>query len=257
MLKIEKTDLQNYINNISSQIADLKNRPLLDAFTDDLYDAVSYWLQLSQWLIEDNTKIDYNARASEELLLLEQLENTLSTLPLNEQRQYYALLALSKQVLSTIAQIQMPPNGHMGVLKIIKDRFFFLQNEYGFTISKCTPLGIKYSSGEVYVDIEFAENSSLCCTFGPERNMDQVFWPEDLLYLYKSKEYELFENEQRLNNVDELERRFDLIAGVLHQYGYEVLRNELGIFERLQRAQNERNVIYNKLMDEKESRPKE
>jgi hypothetical protein len=61
----------------------------------------------------------------------------------------------------------LPRNGHLGVLKAIREELGFWQSTFHFSITDEQPTGIR-SSGSVFLDLEYAAVAMQCCSFSAE-----------------------------------------------------------------------------------------
>jgi hypothetical protein len=220
-----------------------------DGFAKDVYEAVEYWCDLGNYAVQHDTRVNFPARAEGQILWLKKLHDALQSRSAEEQQLYKPILVASSELLRTISAVVPPTEGHLGVLKVIRNHFGFLQTEYGFTVTGQEPTGLRYSSGAVYIRLEYATKSFLSCQFGPEPENDHFFGIKDLLFLWGDHRYRLIPDDLTLNTEGDIECWFDLLAGIFHKYGIDILRNKPGVFEELRAAQDQRDQEYKLEMD--------
>jgi hypothetical protein len=207
---------------------------------NDAYEAVAYWCVLGNWVATGNTKVNYPARVTEEQQLLELLETHFDSLASNERDIYSSIFAVGRTVLMEIAKTEVPEDGHLGVLRVISSNFGFLEGIYGLSVMVREPTYMKYSSGLVWINLSYAERSSLCCTFGQDSADGSTFWTEDLLFMYSDLRYQEVQADGEFRDIAELSDWFKFLASVWRTYGRDVLTNAPGVFERLSVARKRR-----------------
>src|SRR5712692_8018339 len=143
---------------------------------NDIYEAACYWRDLGRWILEGNTKVKYPARAAEERSVLEKLAVMARTQSPNQERRYQSCFEAASVILRAAAETEPPKDGHMGILRIIRAHFDFLETDYALAIVDEQPLGMKYASAWVWIELKYGERSSQLCTFGPQVNSGSVFW---------------------------------------------------------------------------------
>jgi hypothetical protein len=154
-------------------------------------------------------------------------------------------------MLKQLETVPLPTDGHLGVLKAIHDHFGFLRNQYHFEIADEQPMGIRFSSGAVYLKLEYSKNPPLSCSFGSESEGGKEFGIDDLLFMYGDGRYRELAQSLVLDTETDVEGWFRFIADVFKQYGRDVLSNQPGIFDRLFRAQTRRDAEFVAAMNEK------
>lgn len=238
---------------LSKGIAELEPKRLSETFANDVYEAAWYWRDLGKWVLERNTRVNFPARAQEELKLLSHLRKLAYEKRLQEQ--YAPIFEAAERILTAVETVEPPKNGHLGILKIIHERFEFLQTNYGFSIVKEEPIEVRFSSGHVYIEFAWAKDSSSSCSFGPEGSSKGPFWIHDLLYLYADQRYRTLPDELSLNSESEIDRWFVFLADMFKEYGRDVLSNKVGIFDELEAAQARRGLEYSQEMDRRYGKP--
>jgi hypothetical protein len=246
---IELNMLREQINALGQHIPDLERQRNETPFANDVFEAASYWLDLGTDILEGNTKVDYPVVSRSEIQLMEKLQAILSGMSVKDKERYAAIFQFGEKILRYAEAIQLPPDGHLGVLRVIREQFQFLQTEFQFAVSDEIPTGLRFSSSAVYVDLRYAKNPYLSCKFGPLSPTKQVFWIDDLLYMYGDQRYKTLPDTLVLNTKYEIESWFSFLASIFKQYGRAVLSNRPGIFERLAKAQAQRDQEYTQEMD--------
>jgi hypothetical protein len=216
---------------------------------NDVYEAVSYWLNLGDRAVAGDARVDYRERAHEENSLWAKLRKAIVEKPIDQQDQYLTVLDLSKEVLDRLESIQPNKDGYLGTLKVLRDTFGFLQTDYAFRVTKTSPMGMRYSSGAVYVELQHSEDPTLSCSFGPESEDEISFWLDDLLFLSGDQRYHSLQNHDSPQTEEQVRTWFSYLASIWRQYGGSVLTNRPGIFDRLKEAQARRDLEHAMAME--------
>jgi hypothetical protein len=234
---------------LESALSELKAARNSGPIQNDLYEAIDYWCSLGRRAVAADTRVNYPARVAGELLLLEKLRGLVSTRPEIERARHSSLLDRAEELLHEVGRVSLPPDGHLGVLKVIRRDFDFLFHEYGFNVVDEQPTEMRLASGAVVIELGWATQSSL--SFSLSRAERGDFWIEDLLYLYGDQRYRSVPQDIQLNTELEVDEWFRFIASALRQYGDELLRDNPGAFDRLAEAQKQRDAEYVTMMNEK------
>lgn len=181
--------------------------------------------------------------------LLAKLQEILRSKSAEAQLKYAPLLNTGGEILRIVEGVQPPSDGHLGFLRIVRECFRFLQTDYDFSIADEQPTSIRFSSGAVYVKLEHSRDPWLSCLFGPELPKKKHFSMYDLLFLNRDERYRTLPEKLAMNSESEVETWFKFLADLFRQYGHEVLSNEPGVFERLAKAQAERDEEYKQEME--------
>lgn len=229
--------LQESVDSLEASLPSLREHRASSPFANDIYEAVDYWRDLGRRALDGDAKVNYPERAREEKVLYEKLLATLRTRPPEEEQLYLGVLGAAQRLLNIIAAIPIDLEGYLGTLSVLKREFNFLQVEYGFRISNAEPTGVRYSSGAVYVELQYSIDPTFSCSFGPEGKDEVSFWVDDLLFLYGDKLYRTIGIARELKTKDQVQEWFSYIASIWKQYGREVLTNQPRIFDRLAEAQ--------------------
>jgi hypothetical protein len=236
--------LQKAVNELESHLPELAQQRASDAFANDLYEAAYYWCELGRWVLENNTKVNYPERVRGERELLAKLQRGLQNKSAEEQLRYERLLNTGGEILRMVGAVKPPRDGHLGFLRIVRGCFQFLQLDCGFSIADEQPTSIRFSTGAVYVKLEYSRDPWSSCLFGPESPETKHFSIADLLFLNHDERYRSLPEEIALATESEVETWFKFVADVFRQYGRAALRNEPGVFERLAEAQAARDEEY-------------
>jgi hypothetical protein len=183
------------------------------------------------------------------LVLFQKLRDIVSARPEKDHVRYLPLLDRAEELVRQISQIPIPADGHLGVLKVIRDRFGFLIDQYEFAVTDEEPTTMRLTRGAVVVELGCATQSSL--SFSMSRDDLGHFWIEDLLYLNGDRRYESVPQAIHLNTEADVDDWFQFISDVLRQYGDELLRDNPGAFDRLAHAQSQRDAEYAARMNAK------
>src|ERR1700753_2703108 len=128
------TNLAENLARLDQDLARLEKSRDSDPFVNDVYEAAWYWRDLGRWVLEGDTKVNYAARASEELAPLSRLESMLVKRTSEEASLYPSLFPTARQVLSEVAMTVPPQDGHLGILRIIRNNCDFLVSAFHFEI---------------------------------------------------------------------------------------------------------------------------
>ena len=236
--------LQTAVSELESHLPELERQRASDTFANDLYEAAYYWCELGHWVLENNTKVNYPERVRGERELLAKLQEILGNKSPEERLRYGPLLSTGSEILRMVEAVQPPRDGHLGFLRVVRECFRFLQTDYGFSVADEQPTSIRFSSGAVYVKLEHSRDPWSSCLFGPESAETKHFSISDLLFLNRDERYRTLPEKVAVTTESEVEAWFKFLANVFKEYGRTVLRNEPGTFERLAKAQAERDEEY-------------
>lgn len=244
--------LRELVTALESYLPELEHQRFSSGFANDVFEAVDDLRHLAHHILQEDTRIDYPARVRQEQELWNRLEDLLCERPAEDQAQYSKIFREAKQVLRFAEAIRNPEGGHLGVLHVIRQQFRFLETDYGFRVVHEMPIGLRFSSGAVYLQLQWAKKyASSSCWFGTESNPQNSFSIEDLLFMYGDAGYRTLPQELGLNTEDDIQAWFGLLARIFKQYGREVLSNQPGIFDRLGKAQADRDRQYTREMNER------
>ncbi|HWW16043.1 MAG TPA: hypothetical protein VN310_15385 [Candidatus Dormibacteraeota bacterium] len=241
--------LQGAVDELESYLPELARQRASDAFVNDVYEAAHYWCELGRWVLENNTKVNYPERVRGERELLAKLQRGLQNKSAEEQLRYGRLLNTGGGILRIVGAVKPPRDGHLGFLRIVRACFQFLQLDYGFSIADEQPTSIRFSTGAVYVKLEYSRDPWSSCLFGPEAPEPKHFSIADLLFLNHDERYRSLPEKIAVATESEVETWFKFVADVFRQYGRAALRNEPGVFERLVEAQAARDEEYRLKME--------
>jgi hypothetical protein len=236
--------IEELVENLESQLPELEQRRASDSFANDVYEAADYWCDLARWALEKNTRVNYPVRARGELVLLGRLRQILQTKSEESQRKYAPLFETATAILMFVEKVQPPKDGHLGVLRIIREQFGFLQTDYGFVIAEEEPTSVRLSSSAVYVKLEYASRPYLSCQFGPQSDPTKSFGIDDLLFMNGDERYRDLPQELKLDTERDVENWFKFLGDIFRQYLHDVLSNRPGIFEQLGKSQAQRDQEY-------------
>jgi hypothetical protein len=237
-----KASLQVLVSEMEASLPELRAQRSSTPFANDIFEAVDDWRSACRYILVGDTKVNYQARAVSEKHLLSALSNYLQKMPVEDQRKYAPYLEMGRKTIEALEAVVSPADGHLGVLRIISEQFLFLQERYAFSMAKHPPLAIHYSSGAVFLHLEWASGSFLTCQFGLESNASQWFAIEDLLHAHGDLRYREIPYQLDLQTQEGTRKWFSYLAELIKQYGHDFLTNRPGIWEKLKHAQSARDA---------------
>ena len=243
--------LLNVVQQVEGLLPALESSRTASALANDLYEAASYWVDLGRWVLEGNTAVNFPERAAHEIELLGTLVNLSKGRPQKEQEGYAAVFSVAQELLAIVSATRPPEEGHLGFLRTVEALFRFVVDSYGFSVVAREPTLLRYSSGAVYLNLECSKNSSIACSFGPESEARKAFWIDDLLFMFGNARYRTIPQVITLHTPKDVTDWFGFVADVLKRYGRDVFSNEPAIFERLEKAQDDRDAEYTAEMNQK------
>jgi hypothetical protein len=169
--------LRTNLANLVSSLPELKAERDRGPVQNDMYEAIDDWCHLGQRAVAGDTRVNYPARARGELLLLEKLPQNRVGEGDEDREKYASLLNDAEEMIHEIAHIPIPEDGHLGVLRVIREHFAFLFSDHGFTIIDEQPTGMRLSSGTVVLELGWATQSSL--SFSSAQSDERCYWIED------------------------------------------------------------------------------
>jgi hypothetical protein len=200
------------VNELELQLPWLARKSVSDEFAKDVHEAVEYWSHLGRYVLQNDTRVNFPVRAEGQLLSLHRLEEALNNRPTEEQELYKHLFLRSSELLGIIRAVMPPQDGHLGVLRVIRHQFRFLETQYNFAITKEEPTGLRFSSGAVYIHLAYATKSFLSGQFGPEPEGEHFFGITDLLFLHRDNGYQSVPDDLGLKTEGDVERWFAFLA---------------------------------------------
>jgi hypothetical protein len=240
-----RESLTHDLDSLDALLPKLEKRRSFSPLANDIFEACAYWSKLGHLAIQNDTRVNYPARAAGEMPLLEKLQSMLNQQ--GEDQSFREALGKGRAILSELQSVSLPKEGHLGTLRVIRQEFAFLA-DYGFHIVREEPTGRFFSSSAVYLDLQWATTTDLSCGFGPETPR-KTFWIDDLLYMVHDDRYRTISRELKLDTEAKVQEWFGFLAGVFKRYGRDVLGNGPGIFEELEQAKSQRDREYTQEMD--------
>jgi hypothetical protein len=240
MIKEIKTlaaELESYLPELIRQKKNTR-----DGLVADIAETIDYVHFLAKEALAHNTMADFPVLAAGQLRFISRLRDHLSARSLDAAALYGAMLNRCEELLRLLQKVQPPKGGHRGVLKTIRDYFRFLETDYNLVIVGEAPTWTRYSSGKVYLRLAYDSKASSSCAFGPESECDTSFEIRDLLFFYKDPRYLTVIEDLDLESEEKLQAWFGFLSDVFREYGSDVLSNQVGIFEKLNKAQAERDA---------------
>jgi hypothetical protein len=247
-IDLESEALQDLVTELDSYLPLLVGRRDIKPLANDIYEALWYWRDLGQRVLKNDTRVNYPERVRGEYMLLGQLQELLRKESEEQQREFGTMLQSGRQLLGLVEAVKPPKDGHLGFLRIVRDRFRFLQTDFGFSEVDEQPTSIRFSSGEVYLELEHSIQQWSSCEFGPEES-ELHFSIADLLYLNHDERYKTLPDRLEMNDEAETERWFSFLSDVFKKYGSPILANRVGIFQELAKAQAERDAEFAREME--------
>lgn len=241
--------LQDNLDRLKSHLAELEPRRSSDPLANDVFEQADDLKNLAEMMLKGDTRADYPARVRQEMESLRKLDEFWSERAPEELRRYGPVFDVAQEILKVAQAIQPLKDGHLAVLRTIRENFGFLQTDYGLAATSEKPTGIRFSSGTVWLELGWGTTPDLSCYFGAEWEPQNHFWVEDLLYLYRDQRYRALPQELHLDSEEDVKNWFEFLAGVWKQYGHDFLTNRPGIFDRLAKAQAQRAEEYTQEMD--------
>jgi hypothetical protein len=242
--------LRELLGEVEGYLPRLANLRSSNGFANDVYEAAYYWVDLGRWVLDGNTAVNFPVRASHELELLDRLAKLSKDKSREEQGYYEPLFKVAHQLLTIVSETVPPEEGHLGFLKIVGELFRFVE-DFGFRVVEREPTVLRYSSGAVYLHLECSKNMSIACSFGQESERRRDFWIVDLLFMFGDARYRSIPQMIEMNTRKDVADWFGFIADVFRRDGQGILSNEAGVFERLRKAQDDRDAEYTSEMDRK------
>jgi hypothetical protein len=234
--------LEDNLAALESSASNLKAERNIGPLQNDIYEAIDDLCHLGQRVIARDTRVNYPRRAQSDLAILQKLRDIVSASTEEDRKRYLPLLDRAENSVRQIAQIPIPADGHLGVLKVIRTRFDFLFDRYGFSVTDEEPISMRLTSGAVVVELGWATQSSL--SFSIRRANLGDFWVEDLLYLHGDQRYQSVPQAIHLNSEAAVDEWFQFISAALRGYGDDLLRDIPGAFDRLAHAESQRDAKY-------------
>src|SRR6201987_5305431 len=157
--------LQELVSGLESHMPELERQRSSNAFANDVFEAIDDLLHLSGHVLEGNTRVDYPARLHQEQELWKRLDDLLRSRSTEDRLRYAPIFDAAQQILRSVETIQPVKDGHLGILRIVREQFGFLRTDYHFAIVKEDPVTVRFSSGEVYLKFSWGKTYASSCSF--------------------------------------------------------------------------------------------
>jgi hypothetical protein len=237
------------IHKLELWCAELKPRRSSDPLANDVYEEADDLRSFGEMILRGETRANHPARVRQERESIRKLQEFWSKKAPQELRRYGPMFEVAEEVLKAAEVFPVPKDGHLGVLKVIRQSFGFLETDYGFTVTSKEPTGVRFSSGAVYIELGYGTAPYLTCSFGQESQPQKHFWIEDLLYMRGDQRCRALPQKLKLESEEDVKEWFEFLAEIWKQYGPDVLTNRAGVFDRLTQAQAQRDREYTREMD--------
>ena len=244
--------LEENLATLETRLPELKERRNAGPLQNDIYEAVDDCCHLGRRAIENDTRVNYPARAQSEDTNLKTLCAFWVAKDQQELERYQPLLDTAHEMMKQIAEIPPATGGHLGVLKAIRKHFGFLLVQFGYCIADEQPTGVCLTSGRVSLELAWATQSSL--SFALARDQAKHFWLEDLLFLHGDSRYRTVPTSLDLKTERDVESWFGFVSSVLRRYGQDLLTDQDEAWSRLAEAQSKRDAEYVAQMNAKYGR---
>ena len=242
------TSLGGLISNLESHLAAIEIRARSDGFAQDVFETVQHWTYLSRRALAGDTLVNFPEAAKVELRNVALLQGHVTQMTPEDQQLYAPILIMGSELLKILDTVAPSERGHLGIVKVIRDEFLFLETDYGFSVTDEVPTGVRYSSRSVYIRLEYAIKAWMSCRFGPEPEGEHFFTIDDLLFLYRDDRYRSLPEDLALDTENAVKKWFGTLATIFRKYCNELLTNTPAVFEHLARAQAERDAAYSQEM---------
>jgi hypothetical protein len=241
--------LEENLAALEARLPELRDRRNAGPLQNDIYEAVDDCCHLGRRAIENDTRVNYPARAQSENAHLRTLREFWVARDQQELELYQRMLDAAHEMIQQIAEVPLAINGHLGVLKTIRKHFGWLLEQFGFTIADEQPTGVCLASGRVSLELAWATQSSL--SFALTRDKANHFWLEDLLFLHGDSRYRTVPISLDLKTEKDIESWFSFVSEVLRKYGQDLLTDQAEAWSRLAEAQSKRDAEYVAMMNAK------
>lgn len=241
--------LEENLAALEARLLELRNRWNAGPLENDVYEEIDDCCHLGQRAINMDTRVNYPARAQSEFMCLKKLLEFWITKDQEALERYRPLLNIAHEMVKQISEIPLPANGHLGVLKTIREQFSWLFERFGFSITDEQPTGVSLTHGRVSLELAVSAQSSL--SFSLTRDKVTQFWLEDLLFLHDDDRYRTVPTSLDLKTEEDVESWFSFVSDVLQKYGQDLLTDQPEAWSNLAEAQSKRDAEYAAMMDAK------
>jgi hypothetical protein len=241
--------LEENLAILEARIPELKDRRNAGPLQNDIYETIDDCCHLGRRAIQNDTRVNYPARARSENIYLRNVCNFGVAKDEQGWEGYQFLLATAQEMVEQIADIPLAPSGHLRVLKTIQKHFAWLMEQFGFTLEDEQPTGVCLTSRHVFLELAWATQSSL--SFALTRDKVHRFWLEDLLFLHGDSRYRTVPASLDLKTEEDVEAWFSVVSSILREHGQALLADQEEAWNRLAEAQSKRDAEYVAMMNAK------
>jgi hypothetical protein len=220
----------------------------------DLDHEVSSLASVGGKALKGDTRPDWPKIVPEHLADLDKIERNIdeASISVERKRSYKDYVSQCRLVWEKIALLPVPPEGHLGFRKGVVSSFRFLEDTYGFRLTQCTPIKVRYESPELFLELNHSPQApELSLELGDLRHEAEQhsFSLDDILHwagLGLRFDYARFDLERR----DDVASFLEAVAQLLRDCANSLLRNDRSSFDTLLLKQGERERL---IEDEAES----
>jgi hypothetical protein len=235
-------DVQQAIAVLDGFVAELGAQRSSDALASDLYEAADDWRNLGYLLLEGSERTDFQGRARQEVALMTELRAAVREQSADAFARYAPLFAAGEALIQAALLRRPPEGGVFGIVRVARTAFAFLLGR-GFVLAVSTPTRVRLASRHLVVELAVDNDPSAAFVFGPADG-DARFSLADLLFMHGDPRLSSLPTSLRLDSEAAVARWFTLAADLFRECGEDVIANAPGVFERLERAQTERDAAY-------------
>ncbi len=243
--------LKTLVDEIGGALPQFAAHRDVDPLANDCYEAAWYWRDLGRWVLEGNTRVNYPERAKGEFMLIARLREFLAKRPPEKRSEFGRVLDAGEELLKIVSGVMPPKDGHLGFLRIIRAEFGFLESDFGFKVVQEEPTQIRFSSGDIFLELSHSVNPWLSCSFGPDVKDGPSYWIHDLLYLNGDERYKALPQRLDLDSEETTVQWFGFVAECFRRYGRQILSNADAVLQQLAAAQAKRDDEYVREMEMK------
>ena len=215
---------------------------------NDMFEAAADWQNFGEEILDSPPESgwDVSERMQQEVELFDDLRAYYGK-ALDENADYAKVMAVGARLIAIAKQLKPHPDGPLGVFRIGREIFAFLQSEFGLVPGQTTRTKLDYSSDGVCVKIHYPTQYDSACRIIDLANPtlhENPFSLEDLLFMDGRSVSLKLPPGQAIKTEDDVRAWFTTVADVLRRHGTGVLAGQPEAFARLAAAAKERERLY-------------
>ena len=231
------------ITRLRSLAAKVEPGRTASGMLNDMFEAAEQWADLGDLLLKNSPLTDFPGRIQQEIELIEELRSLYKSTS-EENGEILEILEIGSRLISIGTQRKLDPDGYLRSCRIIRERFSFLEYDFGFHLKTCVISTAEYAADHLSIELNLPGRYGSECwikAVGEEQERLEI---DDLLFRDGRIENLALPLGLEITTEAQVDAWFTKIAAILYEHGSDLLGNKPGAVERLKAASIERDHLY-------------